>query len=340
MGSILVTGAAGFIGSNFVRLLKANGQRKSVVSLDALTYAGNLANLEGVLGDGFWFVKADICDADAVKGAMEEHGVDEVVHFAAESHVDRSILGSAPFVRTNVTGTQVLLDLAKAAKVRRFVYVSTDEVYGTLPEDQPDVKFTEETPLQPNSPYSASKCGGDVLVRSYFHTFHMPVLTTRCSNNYGPYHFPEKLIPLFVTNLLEGKKVPLYGDGLNVRDWLHVQDHCEAIFAVLNKGREGEVYNVGGNNELTNRVITETILREMNKPWDEFVTYVKDRPGHDRRYAIDASKIKAELGWEPRYRWPTAIKETIQWYRDNEKWWREIKSGEYLKYYESQYAGR
>jgi dTDP-glucose 4,6-dehydratase len=338
--STLVTGAAGFIGSNFVRLLKNSGARKNVVALDSLTYAGNLANLEGFLDANYVFVKADICDAEAVQKVIKDHGVTEIAHFAAESHVDRSILGSAPFVRTNVVGTQVLLDLARAANIKRFVYVSTDEVYGTLPEDQPDVKFTEETPLAPNSPYSASKCGGDVLVRSYFHTFHLPVLTTRCSNNYGPFHFPEKLIPLFVTNLIEGKKVPLYGDGLNVRDWLHVQDHCEAILAVLNKGREGEVYNVGGNNELTNRVITETILREMDKPWDEFVTYVKDRPGHDRRYAIDASKIKRELGWEPRYKWPTAIKETIQWYRDNEKWWRSIKSGEYLKYYETQYAGR
>lgn len=340
MSTILVTGAAGFIGSNFVRMLKETGARKKVVALDALTYAGNLANLDGVLGDGFTFVKADICDAEAVQKAIKDHGVDEVAHFAAESHVDRSILGSGPFVRTNVIGTQVLLDLAKAASVKRFVYVSTDEVYGTLPEDKPEVKFTEETPLQPNSPYSASKCGGDVLVRSYFHTFHMPVLTTRCSNNYGPYHFPEKLIPLFITNLMEDKKVPLYGDGLNIRDWLHVRDHCEAILTVLNKGREGEVYNVGGNNELTNRVITETILREMNKPWDQYVTYVKDRPGHDRRYAIDASKIKTELGWEPRYRWPEAIRETIQWYKENEQWWRKIKSGEYLKYYETQYAGR
>jgi dTDP-glucose 4,6-dehydratase len=340
MSTLLVTGGAGFIGSNFVRMMKELRPSRKVVVLDVLTYAGNLRNLEGVLGDNIAFVRGDICDADLVQKLFAEHGVDEVAHFAAESHVDRSILGSGPFVRTNVIGTQVLLDVARAAKVRRFVYVSTDEVYGTLPEDKPEVKFTEDTPLAPNSPYSASKCAGDVLVRSYFHTFHMPVLTTRCSNNYGPYHFPEKLIPLFVTNLMEGKKVPLYGDGLNVRDWLHVRDHCEAILAVLEKGREGEVYNVGGNNELTNRVITETILREMHKPWDEFVTYVKDRPGHDRRYAIDATKIKRELGWEPRYRWETAIRETIAWYRDNEAWWREIKSGEYLKYYERQYAGR
>jgi dTDP-glucose 4,6-dehydratase len=234
----------------------------------------------------------------------------------------------------------VLLDVARARGAEKFLYVSTDEVYGTLPEDKPEIKFTEETPLQPNSPYSASKAGGDCLVRAYYHTFGMPVLTTRCSNNYGPYHFPEKLIPLFVTNLMEGKKVPLYGDGMNVRDWLYVEDHCEAIWTVLNKGRFGEVYNVGGNNEIPNRTITETILREMNKPWDEYVTYVKDRPGHDRRYAIDASKIKRELGWEPKHRFESAIKTTIQWYRDNEGWWRSIKSGEYFNYYDQQYANR
>lgn len=340
MSTLLVTGAAGFIGSNFVRMMRELRPSRRIVVLDKLTYAGNLANLDGVLGDSVAFVRADICDADAVQKVLSDHAVDEVVHFAAESHVDRSILGSAPFVRTNVVGTQVLLDLARAARVRRFVYVSTDEVYGSLPEDRPDLKFTEETPLAPNSPYSASKAGGDLLVRSYFHTFHLPVLTTRCSNNYGPYHFPEKLIPLFVTNLLEGKKVPLYGDGLNVRDWLHVRDHCEAILAVLERGREGEVYNIGGNNELTNRQITEIILREMGKSWDDYVSFVKDRPGHDRRYAIDASKIKRELGWEPRFRFDTAIKDTIQWYRDNQAWWRAIKSGEYLTYYETQYAGR
>jgi dTDP-glucose 4,6-dehydratase len=213
-------------------------------------------------------------------------------------------------------------------------------VYGTLPEDKPEIKFTEETPLQPNSPYSASKAAGDCLVRSYFHTFHMPVLTTRCSNNYGPYHFPEKLIPLFVTNLMEGKMAPLYGDGMNIRDWLYVEDHCDAIWTVLNKGRFGEVYNVGGNNEITNRVITETLIREMGKKWDDCVTYVKDRPGHDRRYAIDASKIKNELGWSPKYKFEEAIKTTVQWYKDNQPWWRAIKSGEYLKYYEAQYAAR
>jgi len=341
MRTLLVTGAAGFIGSNFVRMLLSRGEQVKIVAYDKLTYAGNLANLSDLLEkhpDQLAFVRGDICDEEMVQSVWKEHGVTEVVHFAAESHVDRSILGSGPFVQTNVVGTQVLLDVAKARKVDKFLYVSTDEVYGTLPEDRPDIKFTEETPLQPNSPYSASKAGGDCLVRSYFHTFHMPVLTTRCSNNYGPYHFPEKLIPLFVTNLMEGKKVPLYGDGLNIRDWLYVEDHCDAIWTVLNKGKFGEVYNVGGNNEITNRVITETLIREMGRRWDDCVTYVKDRPGHDRRYAIDASKIQRELGWSPKHRFEEAIKTTIQWYRDNESWWRSIKSGEYLKYYEMQYA--
>jgi len=340
MRTLLVTGAAGFIGSNFVRMLVRRNEPVKIVAFDELTYAGNLANLNDLLGANVVFVKGDVCDADTVSKTIDTHGVTEIVHFAAESHVDRSILGSGPFVRTNVVGTQVLLDVAKAKKTEKFLYVSTDEVYGTLPEDQPDVKFTEETPLQPNSPYSASKAGGDCLVRSYFHTFNMPLLTTRCSNNYGPYHFPEKLIPLFVTNLMEDKQVPLYGDGKNVRDWLYVEDHCDAIYTVLNKGTFGEAYNVGGNNEMTNRQITEIILKAMDKPWDKYVKYVQDRPGHDRRYAIDASKIKRTLGWEPKYRFESAIKTTIQWYRDNEKWWRDIKSGDYLKYYATQYAGR
>ena len=338
--TLLVTGAAGFIGSNFVRMLAKRNEPVRLVAFDKLTYAGNLANLTDLLGDQVVFVKGDICDENAVTRAIDEHNVTEIVHFAAESHVDRSILGSGPFVQTNVIGTQVLLDVAKAKKLAKFLYVSTDEVYGTLPEDQPDVKFTEETPIQPNSPYSASKAGGDCLVRSYFHTFHMPLLTTRCSNNYGPYHFPEKLIPLFVTNLMEGKQVPLYGDGKNVRDWLYVEDHCDAIYTVLNKGTFGEAYNVGGNNEMTNRQITEIILKAMDKPWDQYVKYVADRLGHDRRYAIDASKIKRELGWEPKFRFEHAIKTTIQWYRENESWWRSIKSGEYLKYYDAQYAAR
>jgi len=343
MRTLLVTGAAGFIGSNFVRMLLNRKEQVKLISFDKLTYAGNLANLQDLLAkhpDKLVFVKGDICDADVVAKAFDDYQVTEVVHFAAESHVDRSILGSGPFVQTNVVGTQVMLDVSKAKNVQKFLYVSTDEVYGTLPEDKPEIKFTEETPLQPNPPYSASKAAGDCLVRAYFHTFNMPVLTTRCSNNYGPYHFPEKLIPLFVTNLMEGKKVPLYGDGMNIRDWLYVEDHCDAIWTVLNKGRFGEAYNVGGNNEITNRKITEALIREMGKNWDDVVTYVKDRPGHDRRYAIDATKIQTELGWWPKHQFETAIKTTIQWYIDNQAWWKSIKSGEYLKYYQTQYAGR
>ena len=342
MRTILVTGAAGFIGSNFVRILLSRGESVKLVALDKLTYAGNLANISDLLSDTkrLVFVRGDICDKALVEKIWDEHKVTEVVHFAAESHVDRSIQDSGPFIVTNVIGTQVLLDVAKAKGVEKFLHVSTDEVYGTLPEDRPEVKFTEETPLQPNSPYSASKAASDCLVRAYFHTFKLPVMTTRCSNNYWPFQFPEKLIPLFITNLMEGKKVPLYGDGLNVRDWLYVEDHCDAIWTVLNKGTFGEVYNIGGNNELTNRRITETVLREMNKSWDESVTYVKDRPGHDRRYAIDAGKMYRELRWTPKFQWESAIQTTIKWYKDKETWWKSIKSGEYLKYYESQYAGR
>jgi dTDP-glucose 4,6-dehydratase len=343
MRTILVTGAAGFIGSNFVRMLltRADARDVKLIALDKLTYAGNLANLQDLLDDPrLVFVKADICDADTVARVFDEHGVRQVAHFAAESHVDRSIMSSGPFVQTNVVGTQVLLDLSKARNVEKYVQVSTDEVYGSLPEDKPEIKFTEETPLAPNSPYSASKAAGDCLVRSYFHTFGMPVLITRCSNNYGPYHFPEKMIPLFVTNLIEGKRVPLYGDGMNVRDWLYVEDHCDAVWTVLNKGKPGEVYNIGGNNEMNNRTVTEIVLKSMGKSWDESVQYVKDRPGHDRRYAIDASKIKRELGWEPKHRFDEAIRTTIDWYRTHESWWRGIKTGEYLKYYEQQYVKR
>jgi dTDP-glucose 4,6-dehydratase len=343
MRTILVTGGAGFIGSNFVRMLIERNEPVKLVVLDKLTYAGNLGNISDLLEshpDRLVFVRGDICDPDVVQSMFTDHGVREVVHFAAESHVDRSILSSGPFVQTNVVGTQVLLDVAKAQGAEKFLHVSTDEVYGTLPEDKPEVKFTEETPLQPNSPYSASKAASDCLVRSYFHTHHMPVLTTRCSNNYGPYQFPEKALPLFITNLMQGMKIPLYGDGMNVRDWLYVQDHCDAIWTVLNQGKPGEVYNIGGNNEMTNRKIVETILSDMGRSWDGGVQYVKDRPGHDRRYAIDASKIQRELGWEPKYRWPEAIKSTIQWYKDHQDWWLAIKNGEYLKYYEMQYAGR
>ncbi len=341
MRTLLVTGAAGFIGSNFVRMLIGRNEAVKIVALDKLTYAGNLANLQDLLEDPrLVFVRGDICDRDCLTSLWTEHGIREVINFAAESHVDRSILDSGPFIQTNVIGVQTLLDVARANGVDKFLQVSTDEVYGSLPEDRPEIRFTEETSVQPNSPYSASKTAGDCLVRAYFHTFHMPVLTTRCSNNYGPYHFPEKMIPLFVTNILEGKKVPLYGDGLNIRDWLYVEDHCDAIWTVLNKGQFGEVYNIGGNNEITNRRITETILMEMGADWDQSVQYVKDRPGHDRRYAIDAAKIQRELGWFPKRRFEEAIKSTIEWYRSHEPWWRAIKTGEYLKYYETQYAAR
>src|SRR5687768_12044736 len=342
MRTILVTGAAGFIGSNFVRLLAERDLRDvRLVAYDKLTYAGNLANIQDLIDAGrLTFVRGDIADQRAVAKVFDDHAISDVVNFAAETHVDRSIMSSGPFVQANVVGVQVLLDVAKATNVRRFLQVGTDEVYGTLPEDQPDLKFREDTPLAPNSPYSASKAAADFLVRSYFHTHGMPVLITRCSNNYGPYCFPEKAIPLFVTNLMEGRKIPLYGDGLNVRDWLYVGDHCDAIWTVLNKGQPGEVYNIGGNNELNNRQLVTHILEAMGKTWDEGVEHVKDRPGHDRRYAIDASKIQRELGWSPRHRFDEAIRETIRWYRENEPWWRAIKSGEYRNYYEQQYAKR
>ena len=340
MTTILVTGGAGFIGANFVRFVLANRPDYRVINADVLTYSGNLENLAGLEGDErYRFVKADIRDAAAMAALMEE--ADAVVHMAAESHVDRSILDSTPFVQTNIAGTQVMLDaVRKATRAGRFLYVSTDEVYGSLPLEDKDVKFTEETPLAPNSPYAASKTGGDLLCRAYHHTFGMDIVTTRCSNNFGPYQFPEKVIPLFVTNLIEGRKVPLYGDGLNVRDWLHVDDHCEAILTVLEKGSSGEVYNVGGNNERSNLELTHSIL-ELMGCGDEMIEYVTDRPGHDRRYAIDASKIERELGWRPtRSAWPGALRETVEWYRDNPSWWQRVRSGAYREYYEKQYGGR
>jgi dTDP-glucose 4,6-dehydratase len=339
---ILLTGGAGFIGSNFVHFLLRHRPDYRVTNLDLLTYSGNLENLTAAeKSPNYRFVKGDIADGALVDRLM--HECDACIHMAAESHVDRSILDSKPFVMSNVVGTQVLLDSARKAwkgKDRRFVYVSTDEVYGSLPLDQPHLKFTEDTPIQTNSPYSASKGGGDLLARAYHHTFHMNICTTRCSNNFGPYQFPEKVIPLFATNLIEGKKVPLYGDGKNVRDWLHVDDHAEAILTVLEKGRAGEVYNVGGNNERSNLELTHAILKLMGLG-PEMIQPVADRPGHDRRYAIDASKIKNELGWQPtRSAWPNALADTLNWYKSNEGWWRRVKSGAYRDYYEKQYAGR
>lgn len=328
MKNILVTGGAGFIGSNFIIHILKNRTGCSVVNYDLLTYAGNLDNLNGISDDPrYTFVKGDICDAIAVKKLFDENEFDAVVHFAAESHVDKSIAGPGQFVITNVLGTQVLLQAAKEAwgdscGSKRFVHVSTDEVYGTLGKTG---YFTESTPLAPNSPYSASKAGSDLLVRSYFETFGFPSLITRCSNNYGPFQFPEKLIPLMITNALANKPLPVYGDGMNVRDWLYVCDHCGAVETVLFKGVAGEVYNIGGNNEKCNIDIVKIILAELGKP-ESLITYVKDRLGHDRRYAIDSSKIQRELGWSPSVDFHSGIRDTVKWYLDNKEWWTKILS--------------
>ena len=336
MSKVLITGGAGFIGSNFVRLLLRQTDHE-VVNLDALTYAGNLENLTDIESDPrYAFVRADITERTEVEAAFKTHAPDLVVHFAAESHVDRSILGADAFVKTNVLGTQVLLDAARKAEVDRFVHVSTDEVYGSL---GPTGAFTEDTPLQPNSPYSASKTGSDLLVRAAFHTHHMPVLTTRCSNNYGPYQFPEKLIPLMIANALEGKKLPVYGDGKNVRDWIHVADHCEGVLAVMDKGRVGEVYNLGGEAEMENIVVVKSILEALGKG-EDLIHYVTDRPGHDRRYAMDITKVTRELGWKPRYTFADGLTETVQWYVANRQWWERVRSGAYQEYYEKQYGDR
>ncbi len=334
MPTVLVTGGCGFIGSNFIRHLLETDAEVSVVNFDSLTYAGNPANLADVANNRrYRFVRGDIADAEAVRRAMAD-GVTAVINFAAESHVDRSIHDSGPFVRTNVVGTQVLLDAAREFRVARYLQVSTDEVYGSLGSTG---YFTEETPLSPNSPYAASKAAADLLVRSYGHTFGMPVLITRCSNNYGPYQFPEKLIPLFITNLLRDEPVPVYGDGKNVRDWIHVRDHCAAIDLVWRRGRAGEVYNIGGRCERTNLELTHLLLKATGKP-ASLIRYVTDRPGHDRRYAIDCSKVERELGWRPAMRFEEGLRDTVRWYRENEEWVRNIRSGEYLKYYERQYG--
>ncbi|MFS0836692.1 dTDP-glucose 4,6-dehydratase [Paenibacillus sp. 1P03SA] len=331
---LLVTGGAGFIGSNFVLYMLKKYPDYQIINLDALTYAGNLENLKSVENHpNYRFVKGDISDRNAVQQAFEL-GVDVVVNFAAESHVDRSILDPGIFVQANVMGTQVLLDAAKAHGITKFVQVSTDEVYGSLGETG---LFSETTPLAPNSPYSASKAGGDLLVRAYHETFGLPVNITRCSNNYGPYQFPEKLIPLMIANALDGKSLPVYGDGLNIRDWLYVEDHCSAIDLVLHSGRNGEVYNIGGNNERTNLVIIQTILAALGKS-EDLITFIQDRPGHDRRYGIDANKITTELGWKPKHNFESGIQETIQWYLDNKEWWERIRSGAYQSYYEQQYG--
>ena len=337
MKNILVTGGAGFIGSNFVRYMLGKHDGYRIINFDLLTYAGNLENLAGVDSHPHYtFVKGDICNREEVEKAFTHYSIDAVVHFAAESHVDRSILGPFVFVQTNVIGTTVLLEAAKQFRVERFLHVSTDEVYGSLGTSG---KFREDTPIHPNSPYAASKASSDLIALSYHHTFQSPVIVTRCSNNYGPYQFPEKLIPLMFANATQDRHLPVYGDGKNVRDWLFVEDHCAALDVILHKGKEGDVYNIGGDNEKTNLEIVGLILHELGKP-ESLIEFVKDRPGHDRRYAIDATKIRKELGWSPAHSFEKGIHATIEWYRSHTSWWQRILSGQYQRYYEEQYSGR
>lgn len=331
---LLVTGGAGFIGSNFIHYILKKYPDYQIVNLDLLTYAGNLENLKGLEDKpNYKFIKGDIGDAKLVNELVKD--ADVIVHFAAESHVDRSILDSESFIKTNIIGTHVLLEAAKNNGNKRFHHVSTDEVFGSLSGQDP--AFNEKTPYDPRSPYSASKAASDHLARAYFHTYNLPITISNCSNNYGPYHFPEKLFPLFITNLIEGKKVPLYGDGMNVRDWLFVEDHCRAIDLIIHQGKIGETYCVGGNAEKTNKEITYEILELMGKNESE-IAFVDDRPGHDKRYAIDFSKIKNELGWEPNVSFEEGLRLTIEWFKNNESWWKNIKSGEYEKYYVKQYG--
>ena len=338
--TFLVTGGAGFIGSNFIFHELREHPEDRVVCLDKLTYAGNLSTLESVMQDpNFRFVKGDICDRKAVYRLFEEEKPDVVVNFAAESHVDRSIEKPEVFLRTNIEGTAVLMDACVKYGVQRYHQVSTDEVYGDLPLDRPDLFFTEVTPLHTSSPYSSSKAGADLLVLAYHRTYELPVTISRCSNNYGPYHFPEKLIPLMIINALHDKPLPVYGEGINVRDWLYVEDHCKAIDLIVRKGAVGEVYNVGGHNEMRNIDIVKLICKELGKP-ESLITFVTDRKGHDMRYAIDPSKIHNELGWLPETKFEDGLKKTIQWYLDHEDWWRPIVSGEYMDYYEKMYGDR
>ena len=336
-GTILVTGGMGFIGSNFVRHILREHPTARVVNLDKVTYAGNPRNLADVAGDSrYTFVQADICDPGVVAEALAAHRPDQIVHCAAETHVDRSILGAGDFVRTNVEGTRVLLDGARAAGVRRFLHVSTDEVYGSLGATG---AFTETSLLQPNSPYAASKTGADVLARAYHVTYGLPVIITRTCNNYGPYQFPEKFIPLMIVNAFRGEPLPIYGDGLYVREWLHVEDHCRALARVLAEGRPGEVYNIGSGEERMNLEVVREILRLTGKP-ETLLTYVKDRPGHDRRYALDHAKLRRELGWAPAIPFAAGLRQAVEWYRRHEAWWQEILSGEYRTYYRLQYGER
>ncbi len=337
MKNILVTGGAGFIGSNFVNALLDKRDDIFIVNLDKLTYAGNLENLKNSeTKKNYRFVKGDIANPEMVEYVFQKYNIKYVVNFAAESHVDRSILGSKVFYETNVIGTNVLLETARRFEVEKFLQVSTDEVYGSLGATG---FFTEKTPISPNSPYSSSKAAADMMVQAFYHTYGMPVVTTRCSNNYGPFQFPEKLIPLMIINTLNGKKLPVYGDGLNVRDWIYVLDHNFAIETVLEKGKIGEVYNIGAKNEMTNIEIVRLILKHLGKG-DEMIEYVKDRPGHDRRYAIDNTKIETDLGWTPEFSFESAIGKTIDWYLNNKEWWQRIISGEYEKYYSQLYGKR
>ncbi len=335
---ILVTGGAGFIGSNFIYYMLGKYNDYKIVCLDSLTYAGNLSTLkEAMENDNFLFVKGDITDREFVFSLFEKENFDIVVNFAAESHVDRSIEQPDIFLKTNILGTQILLDASKKYNVKRYHQVSTDEVYGDLPLDRPDLFFTEETPIHTSSPYSASKASADLLCLAYHRTYGMPITISRCSNNYGPYHFPEKLIPLMIANALNDKSLPVYGNGLNVRDWLYVEDHCSAIDLIIHKGRVGEVYNVGGHNEKANIDIVKTILKILDKP-ESLITYVTDRKGHDMRYAIDPTKIHSELGWLPQTKFEDGIVKTVNWYLNNREWWEEIISGEYRDYYEKMYG--
>ncbi len=338
--TVIVTGGAGFIGSNFVFYQLKNHPEDRVICLDKLTYAGNLSTLEPVMNHkNFRFVKVDIADREAVYNLFEEEKPDIVVNFAAESHVDRSIENPEIFLQTNILGTQVLMDACRKYGIKRYHQVSTDEVYGDLPLDRTDLFFTEDTPIHTSSPYSASKASADLLVLAYYRTYKLPVTITRCSNNYGPYHFPEKLIPLVISRALADEPIPVYGKGENVRDWLYVEDHCSAIDLVIRKGREGEVYNIGGHNEKTNLEVVKSILSYLGKP-ESLINYVTDRPGHDMRYAIDPAKIHNELGWLPATKFEDGIKKTIDWYLDNKDWWQNIISGEYQNYFDTMYGER
>jgi len=334
---ILVTGAAGFIGGNFSHYLVDKYSDYQIIGLDALTYAGNLQTLESIIEkDNFKFVKGDITDRPFILDLFEKESFDVVVNFAAESHVDRSIENPEIFLKTNILGIQVLMEASLKFNVKRYHQVSTDEVYGDLPLDRPDLFFTEESPIHTSSPYSASKASADLLVQAYHRTFGLPISISRCSNNYGPYHFPEKLIPLMIKKALANESLPVYGNGQNVRDWLHVYDHCVAIDLIIHNGKTGEVYNIGGHNERTNLEVVKTILRELNKP-ESLIKYVKDRKGHDMRYAIDPTKIEKELGWKPKYNFNTGILQTIKWNLENQDWIKNIENGEYLRFMENYY---